>query len=102
MNEKEFLKKVVDFRNSLCDIHKKGRALAQEGRAIVGDFNCNDFDGDITDNANSIGEAFYTTCELDLVIQALDHFVDLNSDEEPENNEEEEQDDYSVGEEEDA
>lgn len=76
MTEKEYLKKVSAFRNSLCAKVKEAEALAKEGASIKGEYSSNDFDGDIHDSHESLGEAFECTCELDLVVTALYCFLE--------------------------
>lgn len=76
MTEKEYLKKIQAFRNSLVAKKKEMEALAKEGHQFKGKYTSNDFDGDEHDEHSTLGDAFETTCELELVVIALYHFLE--------------------------
>ena len=78
---KAYLEKVHDFRARLTEFVKEAEKLGKEGEHIKGKWISVDFDGDEHDAHDSLGDAFRTTCELDLVTSALYHFLDVNIEE---------------------
>ena len=75
MERAEFIKRANEIRNKLIEINKEANKLAEEGKNIGGCFDIPDFDGDVEETANNIGDAYKQMNELDLVIQAMYHFL---------------------------
>ncbi len=75
MDRDDFINKANAIRNKLIEINREAKALAEEGKSVKGCFDITDFDGDVEETADNIGDAYEQTNELDGVISAMHHFL---------------------------